>query len=112
MADGLDDKELGKRLSAGRGYARESVTEFAERIRVGRADLTQWELGNFGSKARPRSTGDKRREAVRKVHEASGLPASFFRVDLRKLDAIVESWEQPEPPEPGPPSGLIPPGDR
>lgn len=116
MSSGLDDKELGKRLSAGRGYVRESVSEFAERIKVGRADLADWEKGDFGSSARPNHTDDKRATAIRKVQDASGLPEFFFRIDFKDLGAAVEKWERldggDEPPEPGPATDVIPPADR
>lgn len=94
MSEEISDKELGKRLSAGRGYARETTAAFARRIKAGRQELEQWEMGNFGSENRPRSTARKRSEAVKRVQQASGLPQSFFRIDLNDLDAMADVWRR------------------
>jgi len=85
MAGPLSDKELGKRLSAGRGYARESITAFAERIEAGRQQLERWEKGDFGSEERPNTTERKRAQAIRQVGTAAELPEAFFTVDLQRL---------------------------
>lgn len=95
----ISDEELGRRLSAGRGYRRESVKEFAERIGVNRLELADWEKGQFGSDLRFRTTARKRKDAVRRVQLASGLPGAFFRVDFRELPAMAEAWRRVNDPE-------------
>lgn len=94
MAGEISDDELGKRLSAGRGYARESAAQFAQRLGVNRNDLRDWELGRFGSPTRFRATARKREEAVAKVQAATGLPAVFFSVDFNDLPAMAETWRR------------------
>lgn len=88
---GIDDTELGRRLSAGRGYRRESLREFAERVKVLRADLADWEKGEFGSDTRPNSRDRKREDAIRKVQDATGLPFQFFSIDLQRLPAMEDA---------------------
>lgn len=116
MGEPLSDKELGKRLSAGRGYtARETTAAFARRIKSGRQEVEAWELGEFGSDKRPESKERKREAAIAKVHKASGLPDSFFRIDLTKLDAMAELWQEAEGDEPsggGPAADLDPDRDK
>jgi hypothetical protein len=97
MTWGLPDKELGKRLGAGRGYERETTAAFARRIKAGRQEVEQWEKGNFGSDTRPNSTERKREAAVKKVRAASGLPASFFSIDFNDLDAMAAAWRRARP---------------
>jgi hypothetical protein len=94
MAGDLSDQELGRRLSASRGYVRESLSQFAERIDVDRHDLGKWETGDFGSPDRHRTTARKRQDAVDRVRDASGLPAEFFSIDLQKLPLMTEAWRQ------------------
>jgi transcriptional regulator with XRE-family HTH domain len=94
MAGELSDDELGKRLSAGRGYRRETLTAFAERIDVERHDLSKWERGEFGSENRLRTSNRKRDDAVKRVIQGSGLPPEFFSIDLQRLPDMVTAWQQ------------------
>lgn len=104
MAPRLPDEELGRRLSAGRGYERETTAAFARRIKAGRQEVEQWEKGNFGSDTRPNSTERKREAAIGKVRGASGLPAAFFSIDFNDLDAMATAWARSRG-EGGDPSG-------
>lgn len=94
MAGDLPDQELGRRLSAGRGYVRESVAQFAKRLQVDRHELTKWEHGQFGSPDRHRTTARKRQDAVELVGKASGLPPEFFAIDFSDLRAMAETWRR------------------
>ena len=117
MAEGLSDEELGRRLNASRGYCRENLRQFAERIKANRHDLSRWEDGDFGSSSRFRLKEKTRAAAVKSAEEASGLPPEFFSVSF---DALAEAWrrcggddsttELPEPP--GTPKDLVPKPDR
>lgn len=100
MAGDMDDKELGRRLSAARGYRRESVSSFAARIEHDRMELRRWELGDFGSDARARTQARKRENAVRLIQEASGLPIEFFSIDLAQLPDMVTAWRQVQQEDP------------
>lgn len=93
--DRLSDEELGKRLSAARGYTnRETTAAFARRIDVNRQDLEKWERGDFGSTLRPSGTARKRADAIAKLRHESGLPTEFFSVDFNKLPEMVEAWKR------------------
>jgi len=114
MGEPISDSELGRRLSAGRGYLRESGEEFAKRLKVDRHDLRLWEHGEFGSEKRFRLRASKREKAVRLVQEATGLPHEFFSVDFSQLPAMVQAWRRLEggdQPEPGSPAWPQPPDD-
>lgn len=95
MAPTEKDDELGRRLGAGRGYARESATKFAERLKVHRNEVMAWEKGEFGDKSRQGVQRRKREDAIRLVERASGLPPWFFRIDLTDdLPGMTEVWRQ------------------
>lgn len=97
MAEELSDIELGKRLSAGRGYRRESIKEFAKRIDADRHDLTKWELGDFGSPARRRVQKRNRETAVERVQKATQLPPEFFTIDFNDLSEMATAWKRTAP---------------
>jgi hypothetical protein len=90
------DRELGKRLGAGRGYALKTRAAFARDLGVPAGDIEAWEKGEFGSSNRPNNTGRKREDAVSRVQTASGLPVEFFSLDLdlRKLPDMLTAWKQ------------------
>lgn len=122
VAEHLPDSEVGRRISASRGYRRETVKEFAERINADRHDLAKWEAGDFGSDNRPRRTSEKREQAIRRAREVTRLPDAFFSIDFAELPAMVAAWrraggdDSQEPPSTGPSadgpdSGDPPPAD-
>lgn len=94
MTGDLSDEELGRRLSAGRGYCRESLRAFAKRIGVERHDLGVWEKGDFGSSSRPRNSDRKRQDAISRVRQGSGLPEEFFVIDFNDLPNMLNAWKQ------------------
>lgn len=91
-----EDRELGKRLGAGRGYTLKTRTTFARDLDVPTGDVEAWEKGEFGSQKRPNTRRRKREEAVKAVHTASGLPLAFFSIDLdlQKLPDMLTAWRQ------------------
>lgn len=111
MAHELSNDELGRRLSAGRGYQRMRLKDFAEQMKVDRHDLAKWEAGDFGSDARPRHQETKRLDAIRRVEKATGLPSAFFSIDFNDLPAMAAAWKRAGGVEPEDDAGYLFPED-
>lgn len=94
MASEVSDEELGRRVSAARGYLRESVSAFARRIDVERHELSKWETGQFGSPTLRRVRARKRQEALDLTRDATGLPQEFFAIDFNNLPKMVKAWHR------------------
>lgn len=90
-----DSAELGRRISAARGYHQSQRPEFAELIGTSDTTLLRWERGEFSSTYR---TIDQRRQLMERVARASGCPPGWLGLAqlepstddrLREVEAIV-----------------------
>jgi transcriptional regulator with XRE-family HTH domain len=86
MTDLPTPDELGRRLAAARGYERETVGEFADRIGLHRTTLPKWEQGKVPRRSRA--------GAIRDYAETTNLPEEFFTINFNDLPEMVAAWRR------------------
>ena len=79
----LTDEEIGRRLSAARGYHRETFVQFAERLGKNRETIKRYETGKFAELGRP--------GVIERYVEKTDLPRTFFVINLQRLPEMEKA---------------------
>lgn len=106
-----DPRELGRRVSAVRGYLQMQRPEFAERLGISVPTLRRWEAGEESALGR---NLDIRRERANRMLAEFDIPEELvgivsFRIDERiaELEAMVEQLGRQVMTPPGPEAGIV-----